>query len=252
MTVSHVVSRLLATSLSFASVCVPSVANSPKQDDPAAKRIVGLLEGRYRTPTTMQATFLERYSENNRTVRVESGTAYFRRPGKMRWEYESPEKNLFLVDGKTAWFYVASDHTVTRVPAKDSGDWRTPFALLAGKIKVSQLCSHLEIWTTEKPESPENALLYCALREQSPGTPREPESNPSDAKSHDAVFFEVVPETGELARILVRQSGGVELEFRFANWKFDPPLPELLFRFAPPIGVAVVNGELPARNSVMK
>ena len=55
-----------------------------------------------------------------------------------------PEQNLFLIDGKTAWFYVPGDHTVTRVPAKQSGDWRTPLALLAGEMKVSRVCARVE------------------------------------------------------------------------------------------------------------
>jgi len=87
---------------------------------PDVKTIVHRLETRYRSARTLQATFLERYTENGRVVRIEAGIAYFRRPGKMRWEYEAPEKNLFLVDGKSAWFYVPADHTVTRVPAKES------------------------------------------------------------------------------------------------------------------------------------
>src|SRR5437773_3956137 len=81
---------------------------------PDVKIIVNRLETRYRSARTLQATFLERYIENGRIVRIEAGIAYFRRPGKMRWEYEAPEKNLFLVDGKSAWFYVPADHTVTR------------------------------------------------------------------------------------------------------------------------------------------
>src|SRR6266403_4732969 len=101
------------------------------------KLLVQRMESRYRSARTLQATFLERYLENGNVVRVEAGIAYFRRPGKMRWEYQSPEKNLFLVDGKSAWFYVPADHTVTRVPAKDSSDWRTPLALLAGEMKIS-------------------------------------------------------------------------------------------------------------------
>ena len=104
---------------------------------PDVKIIVNRLETRYRSARTLQATFLERYIENGRIVRIEAGIAYFRRPGKMRWEYEAPEKNLFLVDGKSAWFYVPADHTVTRVPAKESTDWRTPLALLAGEMRVS-------------------------------------------------------------------------------------------------------------------
>jgi len=63
----------------------------------------------------------------------------------MRWEYERPEKDLFLVDGKTAWFYVPADHTVTRVPAKQSEDLRTPLALLAGEMKISRICARVEL-----------------------------------------------------------------------------------------------------------
>jgi len=57
-------------------------------------------------------------------------------------------------------------------------------------------------------------------------------------------FFEVARDSGELARLIVRQAGGVEVEFRFENWRFDPPIPETMFRFEPPAGVAIVNGEL--------
>src|SRR5579864_7094612 len=103
-----------------------------------AGKVVLRMEARYRSAKTLQATFLERYVENGSVVRTEAATAYFRRPGKMRWEYERPEKDLFLVDGKTAWFYVPGDHTVTRVPAKESTDLRTPLALLAGEMKVSR------------------------------------------------------------------------------------------------------------------
>jgi outer membrane lipoprotein-sorting protein len=53
-----------------------------------------------------------------------------------------------------------------------------------------------------------------------------------------------VRQTGELARILVRQAGGIQVEVRFENWRFDPPIPEAMFRFQPPAGVAIVNGEL--------
>ena len=66
------------------------------------KELASRMEARYRSAKTLQATFLERYAENGSVLRSEAGRAYFRRPGKMRWEYERPEKDLFLVDGKTA------------------------------------------------------------------------------------------------------------------------------------------------------
>src|SRR6202048_2004602 len=144
-----------------ALLVVNGVGADMKQD---ATPLVRRFESRYRAAHTLQATFLERYSENGRIVRVEAGTAFFRRSGRMRWEYEAPEKNLFLVDGKSAWFYVPADHTVTRVPAKESTDWRTPLALLAGEMKVSRVCARVELATDQPPEKPGDAVFSCILR----------------------------------------------------------------------------------------
>ena len=210
-----------------------------------AGKVVLRMEARYRSAKTLQATFLERYVENGSVVRTEAGTAYFRRPGKMRWEYERPEKDLFLVDGKTAWFYVPADHTVTRVPARQSGDLRTPLALLAGQMKVSRICSHVEFSDAEKPLVENDVVLRCLVRgeKQDHASGEEPE-NTLAAGANDAVFFEVAPDSGELARLIVRQAGGISVEFRFENWRFDPAVADSMFHFEPPPGVAIVNGEL--------
>jgi outer membrane lipoprotein carrier protein len=212
------------------------------------KASVARLEARYRAAKTLQASFLERYTENSRVVRVEAGIAYFRRPGKMRWEYQAPEKNLFLVDGKTAWFYVPADHTATRVPAKVSTDWRTPLALLAGEMKVSRVCARVLAAPDEKIESPGDVILNCELR--GAGTPsKDPKAartRPPGEEIGEVVFFEIVEKTGELVSITVRDPGGVGIEFHFTHWQADLPVDDSLFIFRAPPGVAIVNGELPA------
>jgi len=218
----------------------------PSPDDASISRP---FERRYSSATTLQATFLERYFENGRLVRANAGIAYFRRPGKMRWEYEFPEKNLFLVDGKSAWFYVPEDHTATRVPAKQSADWRTPLALLAGEAKLSKVCSAIAAAKSERPEQQGNLVIFCALRgsQNRRETVHELGAEPSvKSSSHQetVAFLECDPSTGELARVLVRQPAGVSLEFKFTKWQFNPPLPESLFHFSPAPGMAIVNGEL--------
>lgn len=230
----------------FLSLLAGMLSFSPAGDREASI-LASRVEARYRAAITLQATFLERYTEGGRVVRSEAGTAYFRRPGKMRWEYQSPENNIFLVDGKSAWFYVPADHTVTRVPAKKSGDFRTPIALLAGDMKISKVCARVEISTAVAAQDPANTVLYCLLREEASGTTRRDfkSANPEESDSNDAAFFEVVSDTGDLVRILVRESGGVGVEFRFSHWQLDPPLDDSLFRFIVPKGVAIVNGELP-------
>jgi outer membrane lipoprotein carrier protein len=216
--------------------------------------VVARLQARYRSARTLQATFLERYTENGRVVRTEAGTAYFRRRGKMRWEYGAPEKNLFLVDGKTAWFYVPADHSVTRVPANESADWRTPLALLAGGMKVSRVCERVGDAINEKPANPGHAMLYCELRGAANKSPK-PAAGELPSQEHangEAVFFEVDKSSGDLVRVLIRDPGGIGIEFSFANWRVDPPVPDSFFRFDPPKGVAIVNAELPLGNSAVK
>ena len=208
--------------------------------------LVRRLEARYRSARTLQATFLERYTENGRLIRVEAGTVYFRRPGKMRWEYDSPEKNLFLVDGKTAWFYVRADRTVTRVPAKESSDWRTPLALLAGEMKLSRVCERIQSAFDEPAESSADAMLYCELKGAEAGTQEQAATAglPDATGARDRIYLEVVQSSGDLVRILVKSAGGVGLEFRFAGWQYNPQVADSLFHFTLPPGVAIVNGEL--------
>jgi outer membrane lipoprotein carrier protein len=229
---------MIRTFCAFGLLLLPLAASEPKE-------LASRMEARYRSAKTLQATFLERYSENGAVLRTEAGTAYFRRPGKMRWEYERPEKDLFLVDGKTAWFYVPADHTVTRVPAKHSEDLRTPLALLAGEMKISRICARVELADAEKPLRDGDAVLRCRVRgEKKDVATADRPDNVLAANGTDAIFFEISRDTGELVRLIVRQPGGVEVEFRFENWRFDPPVSETMFRFEPPSGVAIVNGEL--------
>lgn len=195
---------------------------------------MGLFEARYSSARTLQASFLERYRENGKLVRAEAGDAYFFRPGKMRWDYQAPEKNTFLVDGKYVWFYSPADHTATRMPVKRSEDWRTPLAFLTTHMKLSRLCSKMEPARDEKPSKPEGTVYRCTLH----GT------RDSTSASANSVLFELSP-AGHLDRIVVPQEGGIELEFSFTGWCWDPQLDPSVFQFLPSRDTVIVEGMLP-------
>jgi outer membrane lipoprotein carrier protein len=215
---------------------------SQSPDDPSvyAKRF----ERTYRQKHSLKVTFLETYTDNGRVSRKEAGVAYFLRPGKMRWEYAAPEKNLFIVDGKNAWFYVPEDHTVTKVPARQSDDWRTSFALLARNMKLSRLCKRVEFAEQERPQRGENVVLSCVVRESdsSPaGSSAKSKTSEPPAETSTALL-EVDRNSGELVRVIFHDPGGIEIQFQFSGWSFDQPMDPALFRFVPPLGVAIVEG----------
>jgi len=165
----------------------------------------------------------------------------------MRWEYEQPEQKLFLSDGRTVWFYVPSDHTVTRAPMKESSDWRTPLSLLTGKADIGKLCSKIDIAGDEKAATVGNVVLRCIPR----GEPEKSQAGhagrasepltPNDTADIQVILLEVNPRDGWLASVLIRQTGGVEMEYRFGKWEENLDIPEAMFHFAAPKGVAIVD-----------
>ena len=198
--------------------------------------VVRALESHYHGVTALKATFLERRSEGKRALEIESGTVYFRKPGRMRWEYESPEKKLFLTDGKYAWFYVPADHTVSRARMKESDDERVPLALLTGNAKLSRVCKRIEFAGVSTLSDSPSAMNHIALR----CFPR------SEGAFLDAIIE--LDASYRIARILLHEPGAIQTECRFADWQENARLSDGMFRFAAPPGVAIV--EAPSAESL--
>lgn len=204
-----------------------------------AAAIVRAVEAHYAHSGTLRAEFYERYRTGKEGGEAESGTVYFSKPGRMRWEYESPEKKLFLVDGKNVWFYVPADRTASRAIVNESSDWRTPLALLTGKAHLDRLCRNIELVAftpdaageTAAPLDLRDEILRCLPRES---------SDPSVGAPFREILFEVTPDY-RLTRVIIREAGDVETEFRFGNWQENVAVPESKFHFEPPAGVAIVD-----------
>ena len=121
----------------------------------------------------------------------------------------------------------------------ESSDWRTPLAFLTGKTDLGRLCRSLEVVDTttapsanpdDRATGPENTVLRC--------TPRDNAADPGERIRE--VLLESDP-GGRLVRVVIRQAGNLETEFRFGNWEENLPIPETKFHFVPPPGVDIVD-----------
>ena len=202
-----------------------------------ARDVIRAIETRYRGAKSLKATFFESYADGKSGVAAESGIVYFSKPGRMRWEYQSPEEKLFLVDGTNVWFYIPADRTASRAKIGESSDWRTPLAFLTGKTDLARLCRSIEIIgptpggaAVEKPSAPASTLLRCVPRVNSGDTGDEINEVLLEANSD-----------GYLTRIVIEQPGNLTTEFRFGGWEENLPIAETKFHFLPPSGVTVVD-----------
>jgi outer membrane lipoprotein carrier protein len=200
----------------------------------SARDIARAVELHYARTQTLKAAFLETYRAGENDMRVESGTVYFRRPGRMRWDYESPSQKMFLIDGHYVWFYIPADHTASRSPVRQSADWRTPFSLLTGKAHFENLCRSLTVVSSQGGPGappPGDTVLDCV--------PRQPRESDSDFLG---ALIEV-DSAYRLVRVVLRQPGDVTTEVRFGDWRENLPIPQSLFVFKPPPDTALISQE---------
>lgn len=174
---------------------------------------------------TFQADFTEIY-QGSGVERTESGTLWLKKPGKMRWEYRSPEEKLFVGDGRDAWLYLPMEKQARKSSMKSLEDLRSPLAFLLGKAKLEKELSGLSFAPDVQTWRPEDVTLR--------GVPRGLEDRVRQ------VLLEITPEH-QIARILIHGVDDSVTEYRFSNQKEDVPVSDREFRFVPKPGTEVVE-----------
>jgi len=207
-------------------VGIASAAASPPSPRSAAD-ILREVERKYNRLRTVRLRFQQFYRQGNQTLREEEGTLYLSKPGQMRWEYENPEPKLFLADGKQLILYVPSENRVTQTAAKDSDDLRSPLRLLLGQLRLQEEFDRIVEGPYDIPPLQKGNVVLKAVPKHL-------------ADRLEWVVFEVNPQY-EIRRIIMKEPGGMETEFRFEEEAANIPLSSGLFRFEPPPGTEVVQ-----------
>lgn len=192
----------------------------------AVEEYVNRLQASYHDVKTLRAQFVQTFISGGRT-RVESGTVYFARGGRMRWDYREPEEKLFLSDGKKLMLYVPAEKQLTRSPAKSSEDARVPFRLLLSHLNLRRVFGRIEFADQTFKREPGDEVLRALPKHE-------------DEDGYHEVFLELTP-AFDIHRLVIRYADQSSMEFSFShivrNIKLDPAL----FRFNPSVGTEIIN-----------
>jgi outer membrane lipoprotein carrier protein len=191
--------------------------------DAKLKPLLKAVETRYNRAQSLTLDFSETYAAPKRPVQTESGVLYLRKPGRMRWEYNSPAGKIFLSDGKNVYLYSPEDKRVQKRKLKESEDMRAPLAFFLGKLNFSK-----EFKSFEMRAGGPDAWIIAQPK--------------SDNLAYEKVEFLATPE-GEIRRVRVTGQDQSKLEFTFSNERLNAPVTASLFTFHPPAGVEVVEAE---------
>ena len=210
----------LALTLALALCCAANLCAQAAPDATLLRRV----DGHYNHLRSLRARYTERYTGVG-LDRTESGTVTLKKPGLMRWSYDTPSGKLFVLDGKYAWFYTPGDAEVSRAPAKQLDDLRSPLRLLLGH---TQLAKELDQVATE----PDGASFRIS------GVPK-------NMAQRVRLLTLIVTASGAIQRMRLEETDGASTEFTFTQIEEDIPLPPAEFTFTPPPGIPVVEAQPP-------
>ena len=191
------------------------------------RAIAQAVDQHYNHLRTLQAEFTESYRGAG-AERVETGTLWLKKPGKMRWEYRSPREKLFLSDGKNGWFYLPDDKQVRKTPVRKLDDLRSPLAFLLGKARLEKQLQGLSLAPDQAPLVPGNIVLR--------GVPK------SLADRVSQVLVEVSPDS-RIVRIQMHEVDGSVTEYRFDQQQENVQIADQQFHFTVPAGVELIEGD---------
>jgi outer membrane lipoprotein carrier protein len=192
---------------------------------PNVHAVAHAVDEHYNQLRSLEANFTEIY-QGGGLRRTESGTLWLKKPGKMRWDYRSPQEKLFVSNGTDAWLYLPQEKQVRKSSLKKMEDLRSPLAFLLGKTKLEKELDGLSFAPDVQAWQSGDSVLR--------GVPRGMEDRV------EQVLLEVSPDN-HIVRILIQGLDDSTTEYRFTQQKENVPMPDGPFHFTPPPGSETID-----------
>ncbi|HET9112324.1 MAG TPA: outer membrane lipoprotein chaperone LolA [Burkholderiales bacterium] len=167
-----------------------------------------------------QADFSQTVLDKAGKIKQQSaGTMVFSRPGKFRWTYETPFKQIIVGDGKKIYLYDTDLEQVT-IKHYDTTLGSSPAALLAGDNAIEKFYV-----LTDTGNSDGLTWLKAV------------------PKDRDSAFrqIEMGFDRNTLTEMKILDNFGLTTVLRLNRLQRNPKLPAGTFKFVPPAGVDVLS-----------
>jgi outer membrane lipoprotein carrier protein len=214
----------------LATLALSFLLTSQPPGSPPAQDVAAALQKKYDAIHDFTADFVHE-SEGGllRKKQTERGVVQVKKPGKMRWDYKSPETKVFVSDGRRIYLHVPADNQVVISPVPEQDQATTAVLFLVGK---GNLTRDFTVTYTDGggPDT-------YALRLQ----PKLPE------RDYDWLQVIVDRRTMQIRTLSAADSQGGRSTFHFSNFKENTGLSDKTFTFKIPRGADVTTTGAPSR-----
>lgn len=195
-----------------------------------AAAIVSLVQAFYDQTTTLQASFAQtRYTRLYDRYDRAKGQVVFKKPGMMRWDYDRPNGQVFVSNGKKLLIYQPPQEGEKRGQlierALDQDQLPSAFSFLTGG---GQLDDDFEVRLLEHDNAKfEDGHVLQLI-------PRRPNPNYEQLVFYVRTLKSNQKQAGIVQRVLIIDSAGNRNRFDFSDIKFNRDVPNKRFDYKPP------------------
>lgn len=151
-----------------------------------------------------------------------TGKVYFKRPGRMRWEMDEPQRQTIIADGTYLWIFQPSENQVYKAPFGQAFQSSTPVSFLTG---IGRIADDFKVTA----DGDDEAHLYLRLVPRSGGEGIGILRLGIDRTTYDILTAEIQDPIGNRTRLT------------FSDLRRDTELDDEFFAFTVPVGAEVVE-----------
>ncbi|MFZ0679956.1 outer membrane lipoprotein chaperone LolA [Candidatus Binatus sp.] len=185
------------------------------------KQVLDRLQRHYRETNSFTAKFNEEIAAVGAPKKQRQGTVSFRKPGRMRWEFETPEKQTIVSDGETLYSYDPDLNQVVETPLKQAIKSSSATSFLLGIGNISR-----DFKAAFANPAPANGLVNLILDAKTGGYKIEVGLDP---KTYNLMTLTLTDQLGDVTKI------------DFSDIHDNVELSDSLFAFNAPAGADIVT-----------
>ena len=190
---------------------------------PPAGQIAQRLQARYDSTKNFRADFRQETMIASVGQGEEAfGTVVFMKPGRMHWEFQTPQRQSIVADGTTLWIYQPADRQVLKAPFTAAFASSTPVSFLTGVGRIKD-----DFTVAPDPRGCNAQRLYVKLV-------------PKSDQGVGALTLAVSRPTYDIVEAAITDPVGNLTTLSFSNVTRNVDLADDEFRFVVPEGTDIV------------
>jgi outer membrane lipoprotein carrier protein len=185
------------------------------------KTLLERLQRHYQQTDSFSASFKETVARVGAPPQDRSGTVYFHKPGRVRFEFSDPQPETIVSDGELLYDYDPGLNQVMETPLKNAIKTQAVAAFLLGVGNLDR------DFTASRPASPaDDGLTHLLL------TPK---------RGGDVIEIGLEPRTLNIASLRLEDALGNITTITFSDIVLNAAIEISRFEFKPPAGADVVK-----------